>query len=189
MKRIFTFFLCITILVSFGIPAFADASGLGEMIPGETIIGEKYVAPGRIGLPYPNAAVPLDDYNEIPVVRDTIETKKTVYVTPAGQPSLGFEGGNGGFVFFYHTGGNSVKFSVTINAKLVTFYAETGKQTSDGAGYCAQIPMTSGRYQFQFQKNYVITTKIIDVYQYGQYKYSYETHSAPYSVGYRWVKL
>ena len=64
-------------------------------------------------------------------------------------------------VFFFKSGGSSQKFTVTINYKSFTFTAETGKTASHGSGYLRIVPSTSGRYRFQFIKNYTIKSKKI----------------------------
>ncbi len=189
MKKLLNVILCLVMLSSLAVPAFAATESNTQVFKEATITGEKFVDPALVGMAMPGGVMPLDDYNEIPVVRDTLSTKETVYVTPSGQPSLGYKGGNDAFVFFFSTGGGSVKFTVTINMEAVTFTAETGKTATNGQGYGAYLPSESGNYQFQFIKDYVITTKIIDVYQHGIYKYTYMIHDPQYSLGHRWVKL
>ena len=63
-----------------------------------------------------------------------------MYVTPTGQPGLGYRGGSGATVFFFSSGGSSTNFTVTINSAPFTFTAETGQTTSSGSGYAAAVP-------------------------------------------------
>ena len=209
-KKFLSMLLSISMILAMSVPAFA-AEPLGEISKfagqdmnvepystGENgkqifkdpaVVGEHFIDPALVGTMNPDGIMPLDAYNEIPVVRDTKTTEKTVFVTPTKQPSLGYRGGSGGIVFFFSTGGSSVKFTVTINSEIVTFTAETGESNDSGSGYAAQVPNGAGNYRFEFAKYYVITTKIIDVYQYGLYKYSYVLHFPEYSLGHRWVKI
>lgn len=90
---------------------------------------------------------PFNNHGESQVTTN-LTTYKTVYVTPTGQPSLGYEGDSGATVFFFETGGNSTKFTVKIDYKNVTFTAETGKSKSSGSGYSDKVPSSSGRYRF-----------------------------------------
>lgn len=166
----------------------ADENGK-QVFKDPTVVSEHFVNPALVGTTNPDGIMPLDYYNEIPYVRETITTNKPVYVTPTKQPSLGYRGGSGATVFFFSTGGSSTKFTVTINSELVTFTAETGVTASSGSGYAAQVPDGAEDYRFQFIKYYVITSKIVDVYQYGQYKYTYVLHDPQYSLGHRWVKV
>ena len=188
MKRVFTLFLCFTMVFVLSVPAFAENTNPSQLYPGEIFTSEKYVDPALVGSTCPGSVVPIDDYNEIPVYKETVVTYKDVYVTPTGQPSLGYVGGSNGFVFFFQEGGNKVNFTVTIKSKNVTFQAETGTESSSGSGYGAAIPAGSGYYKFRFLKKYTITTKIYDVYQYSQYKYSYQVHSTAYAITHDWVR-
>lgn len=210
-KKFFSMLLAISMLLamSLSVPAFAaEPSGKIYKFAGQAmndeldstnengkqifrdpvIVSDYFIDPALIGSTNPSSIMPLDDYNEIPVVREVLTTNKDVYVTPIEQPSLGYKGGSGGSAFFFSTGGSSVKFTVTINYKLATFTAETGKAVTTGSGYGAPIPAGTGNYRFQFIKYYVITSKIVDVYQYGEYKHSYTLHFPEYSLGHRWVK-
>lgn len=189
MKRILSMILCVVIILSFATPALGVVEDDSIVIREPQIVSDVFIDPELVGTKLLNDIMPLDFYNEIPVVSDIFETKKLVYVTPTGQPSLGYVGGTGAFVFFFTTGGNSVKFTVTINAQNFTFTAETGSSTASGQGYGAPVPPSTGRYRFDFIKNYVITTKKVDVYQYTEYKYSYYLHDSEYSLSHRWVKL
>lgn len=189
MKRLLAIVVCITVLFSLGTPAFAAAIDNSRVFQDPVVREEVYIDPELVGTKMPGDIMVIDDYNEIPVVKETIVTEETVYVTPAGQPSLGYEGGSGATVFFFSSGGSSVKFTVTIATQNVTFKAETGKSTSSGQGYAAPVPSARGRYRFDFIKYYVITTKLVDVYQYGIYKYSYKVHDPQYSLSHRWVRL
>lgn len=187
MRKFMAILICLATLCAAINPAFA-ATIDNDVIYEERIIGDTFVDPELVGTTYHSDGImPMDFYNEIPIVSKTFTTRKTVYVTPTGQPSLGYEGGEGNFVFFFETGGSSYKFTVSIDTKYVTFTAETGKTSSTGSGYGKMLPKAPGRYRFEFIKNYVITTKKVDVYQYSLYKYSYYIHDPQYSLGSRWV--
>lgn len=209
-KKFLSMLLAISMILVISVPAFAtEPSGKISKFAGDTtnvgvcstdengeqifkdpaVVSEYFIDPALVGTTNPDGIMPLDAYNEIPRVREIITTNETVYVTPTQQPSLGYRGGSGATVFFFSTGGSSVKFTVTIDSKLATFTAETGKTASSGSGYAAQVPDGTGNYKFEFIKYYVITTKIVDVYQYGLYLRSYELHDPQYSLGHRWVKV
>lgn len=189
MKKSFNVVLCLVILLSIAVPVAATAETDKQLFVEPTIVGDKFVDPILVDTTYPGDVMPLDNYNEIPVVTDTITSYKTVSVTPTEQPPLGYKGGSGGIPFFFSEGGKSVDFTVTIEAKNVTFTAKTGIYSRNGAGYAAPVPAEKGNYRFQFVKEYVITTKKTDVYQYGLYKYSYMTHDPKYSLDHQWIKL
>jgi len=73
--------------------------------------------------------------------------------------------------------------------KNIEFTAETGKTKSYGSGYGDKVPSKSGYYKFEFIKYYTIRTKKIDVYKYGEYKYTYYVYDPSYSLSHRWVRL
>lgn len=100
---------------------------------------------------------------------NTFTTYKTVYVTPTGQPKLGYIGGS--------RGGN------------VKFTAQTGKSVSRGSGYGDKVPSKPGNYKFQFIKKYTIKTQKIAIYKYGTYQYTTYSHSPSYALGHRWIKI
>lgn len=83
---------------------------------------------------------------------------------------------------------STTTFTITVDAKYFTFTAETGKNASNGSDYGASVPSAAGKYRFDFIKDYVISTKKVDVYQYSEYKYSYYTHDPQYSLSHRRVK-
>lgn len=187
MKKIISAMLCLAMLLSLSTTAFAYTGN--QVIQEPTITSDKFIDPALVGTTIPGEIMPLDDYNEVPVVAGTYTTYKTVYVTPTGQPSLGYTGGSSGIVFFFDYGGSSSKFTITVNGVNVSLTAETGKVSSSGSGYGASVPSASGKYRFDFKKDYTIKSKKIDVYQYNTYKYTYYTHDPQYSLGHRWVKI
>lgn len=210
MKRFLTLFLSLVMAFALAAPAFAaepddevftftdppmgvelyDADENGRQVFNDpAVVSEHFIDPALVGTTNPDGIMPLDYYNEIPYVREKLTTNATVPVTPTKQPPLGYRGGSGATVFFFSTGGSSTNFKVEINSEIVTFTAETGVTSSSGSGYAAQVPDGAGDFKFQFLKYYVITTKIVDVYQYGQYKYTYVLHFPEYSLGHRWVKV
>lgn len=205
MKRFLSLFLALVMSLALAAPAFAaepdgevftlgvELYGAGEngkqIFQDPIVVSEHFIDPALVGTTNPDGIMPLDDYGEIPRLREQFTVNKTVRVTPTQQPPLGYEGGSGATVFFFSTGGNSVKFKVTIKSKIVTFEAETGATTGSGSGYGARVPAGTGNYRFDFIKDYVITTKIFDYYQSGQYKYSIEVYDPQYSLGHEWVKL
>lgn len=189
MKKLWAIILSCVMICSLITPVSATTENNGQIIQEETIISETFVDPELVGTTISSEITTFDNYNEIPVVGDEFEEQKTVYVTPTGQPSLGYNGGSGAFIFFFSSGGSSTTFNVTIDTKNFTFTAETGTTTSNGQGYGAYVPSGAGRYRFDFIKYYVIYTKRIDVYQYSEYKYSYYIHDPQYSLSHRWVKL
>ena len=181
--------LTLTLLVSIStVPTFAAVNNNEKIYYENSITTDKFIDPNLIGTTEPNAITPFNNYGESQVTKN-LETNKTVYVAPTGQPGLGYEGGSGAQVFFFETGGNSVKFTVKIDLKNVTLTAETGKTRSSGSGYSARVPSSSGKHKFEFIKYYKIKTKKIDVYKYGVYQYTYYVHDPQYSLSHRWVKL
>lgn len=209
-KRYLSLLLALVMALALAVPAFAAESNdevftfadpftgvelygadqnSKQIFKDTAVEGEHFIDPALVGTTNPDGIMPLDRYNEIPYVREIITTNQTVYVTPTKQPPLGYRGGSGATVFFFSAGGSSVKFTVTINSELVTFSTETGVANSSGSGYAAPVPDGTGNYRFEFIKYYVITSKIVDVYQYGQYKESFVTHNPEYSLGHRWVKV
>ena len=170
-------------------PAFAADGNSENLVRENTIVTDKFIDENLVGTVLPNRIVPFNNQGESQVTSGNYTTKKTVTVTPTGQPGLGYEGKSGGMVFFFKSGGSSQKFTVTINYKSFTFTAETGKTASHGSGYGASVPSTSGRYRFQFIKNYTIKSKKIDVYKYNVYQYSYYVHDPQYSLSHKWVKI
>lgn len=170
-------------------PAFAADSNSENLVRENTIVTDKFIDENLVGTVSPNRIVPFNNQGESQVTSGNYTTKKTVTVTPTGQPGLGYEGKSGGMVFFFKSGGSSQKFTVTINYKSFTFTAETGKTASYGSGYGASVPSTSGYYRFQFIKNYTIKSKKIDVYKYNVYQYSYYVHDPQYSLSHKWAKI
>lgn len=188
MKKVFCMFLSFFILMSISAPAFASSDS-NPVFQEDSVVSEPFVDPDKVGTTYPGGITTRDFYGERTVTRKTFTTHKTVYVTPTGQPSLGYEGGTNAFVFFFHSGGKTTNFSITVDAKRFILKAETGKSTSYGQGYGAPVPKNSGRYQFQFIKHYTIKTRVIDVYQGPEYKYTVYRNDPEYSLSHRWVKL
>lgn len=90
---------------------------------------------------------------------------------------------------FFQYGGNSHKFTVTIDYKTVTLTAETGKMSGSGIGYTTTVPYKSGYYKFEFIKEYKIITKKYDIYKYNEYLYSVYVHDAGYALSHRWVRV
>ncbi len=190
MKKWMSAFLCLVCVFSYALPALA-ASDEAESVRyiEETVVEEPVIVPELVGTTLQDGIMPCDYYNEIPRLGEKFITEKTVYVTPSGQPSLGYVGGSGAFVFFFQTGGSSVDVSFTVDGKIFSFTVESGSQTSTGSGYGAYVPSAAGRYKFQFIKEYTITTKRYDYYQYNEYKYSMYIHDKEYALSHRWVKL
>lgn len=209
-KRFLSLLLALVMALSLAVPAFAtepddgvfasadpsmgiELYGIDEngeqIFQDPVIVSEPFIDPALVGTTNPDGIMPLDDYGLIPRLREQFVTYKPVPVTPTQQPPLGYEGGSGAIVFFFSTGGRSVTFEVTINAKIVTFKAETGVATSYGSGYGAPVPDDAGNHIFKFIKHYTITTKIYDYYQGGQYKYSIEVHDPKYSLNHEWEKI
>lgn len=195
IKKVVLLFAVIIGIISSQISVYATSSNDEVGYIEETVISEKFIDPELVGT-YRKITVPknnlvmLNNYGESHRKSGEYTTYKTVYVTPTGQPGLGYEGGSGDdSVFFFETGGSSIKFSVTIDYKVVSFTAETGASATYGHGHISRIPEKSGRYKFEFIKNYTIKSKKYDVYKYNEYKYSYYTHDPQYSLGKRWVKL
>ncbi|MFQ8921905.1 MAG: hypothetical protein ACLR60_08430 [Clostridium paraputrificum] len=151
----------------------------------DTIEGEKFIEEKLVGT---TIAGPRS-YGMTSKLLDTFNTYKTVYVTPTGQPTLGYRGGSEGEVFFFKSGGNSTIFTVTIDYKNVKFTDQTGKSATTGSGYGSKVPSKSGNYKFQFVKYYTIKTQKIAIYKYGTYQYTTYSHSPAYSLGHRWVKV
>lgn len=213
MKRFLSLFLALVMALALAAPAFAaepddgvfasaDHPSMGielygidengeQIFQDPVIVSEPFIDPALVGTTNPDGIMPLDDYGLIPHLREQFDTEKKepVRVTPAQQPPLGYKGGSGATVFFFSTGGSSVTFEVTIKSKIVSFKAETGVTASYGSGYGAQVPADAGNYKFNFLKYYVITTKIFDYYQGGQYKYSIEVHDPKYSLGHEWKNI
>ena len=173
-------------IMSIPFPAFAADDE--KIVKEDTIITDKFVDPNLVGTSNSKGIMPLNNYGESQVTTN-YTTYKTVYVTPTGQPGLGYRGGSGATVFFFSSGGSSTNFTVTINSAPFTFTAETGQTTSSGSGYAAAVPSCTGYYRFDFIKNYTIKSKKIDVYKYNVYQYTYYTHDPQYSLSHRWVRI
>lgn len=189
MKKLWAIILSCVMICSLITPVSATTENNGQIFREKTIISENFIVPELVGTTISSEITTFDYYNEIPVVGDEFEEQKTVYVTPTGQPTLGYEGGSGAFIFFFSSGGSTTTFTVTIDAKNFSFTAETGTTSSNGQGYGDYVPSDAGRHRFEFIKHYVIHTKRIDVYQYSEYKYSYYIHDPQYSLSHRGVKL
>lgn len=170
------------------IPTFASTSSNNKgLIYHENIIeGEKFIEEDLVGT---TIAGPRS-YGMTSKLLNTFTTYKTVYVTPTGQPKLGYIGGSGGGnVFFFESGGSSTTFTVSIDYKNVKFTAQTGKSVSRGSGYGDKVPSNPGNYKFQFIKKYTIKTQKIAIYKYGTYQYTTYSHSPSYALGHRWIKI
>lgn len=199
MRKV-SFIMCVIMTVSFlgVLPINADSlknEEGAEVFYEDSIVSDTFVDEDLIGQ-IPQIAITLSSgaNGESQVTSEKFTNKKTVIVTPTGQPSDGYQGCATGSeqdrVFFFKTGGSSVKFTVEIDYKNVKFTAETGKSTSSGSGISSAIPYGSKKtFKFQFIKYYTISSKKIDVYKYGEYQYSYYVHSPSYSLGRRWVQV
>ncbi|SCK03385.1 Uncharacterised protein [uncultured Clostridium sp.] len=182
--------LTLTLIMSItSIPTFASINTYDNsenlVYYEDTIEGIKFIEEELVGTTIPSPR----SYGLTSKLLDTFTTYKNVYVTPTGQPSLGYRGGSGATVFFFESGGSSTTFTATIDFKNVTLTAETGRTASSGSGYAASVPSTSGNHKFQFIKYYTIKTQKIAIYKYGTYQYTTYSHSPSYSLGHRWIKL
>lgn len=186
MKNLFKkFALILTMIISVGtIPTFASTNNENLIYYEDTIQGEKFIEEDLVGTTISGPR----SYGMTSKLLDTFTTYKTVYVTPSGQPSLGYRGGSGATVFFFESGGSSTTFTVSIDYKSVKLTAQTGKTASSGSGYAAKVPSSSGNHKFQFIKYYTIKTQKIAIYKYGTYQYTTYSHSPSYSLGHRWIK-
>ena len=192
MRKFFCLALSLIMVIMLAAPAMAVETDSQQWFSEEPIYSERFIDPelanGKTTID-PNS-VGLYNYGERTEIVDVFETKKTVYVTPTGQPSLGYEAAEDAYVFFFHTSGSTVNFSITVDYQNFTYTAETGYTSSSGSGTAYRKPTTAGRYRFDFIKNYVIKTTKIDVYYGGnEYQYTYYRHDPQYSLGYRWVKI
>lgn len=152
MKRLLCFALCFITVITLATPAMAVESRPQQWFTEEPIYSEKFIDPelaDNKATIDPNS-IDLYNYGERTEIVDVFETKKTVYVTPTGQPSLGYEEAEDGYVFFFHTSGGTANFTITVDYKSFTFTAETGYATSSGSGNAYRIPTTDGRYRFHF---------------------------------------
>lgn len=187
VKKVFCMFLSFFILMSISAPAFASSDS-NPVFQEDSVVSEPFVDPDKVGTTYPGITT-RDFYGERTVTRGRYTTYKEVKTEPTGQPSMGYVGGSGAFVFFFESGGKSDKFSITVNGKIMTLYAETGRVATSGSGYGALVPKESGRYRFKFVKNYVIKTTVIDVYQGPEYKYTFYRNDPQYSLDHEWIEL
>lgn len=159
-------------MMSIPLATFAAENNTENIIQEDAIISEKFVDSNLVGSSLDkstsNGMVRANNYGERQVTSANYTTRKTVYVTPTGQPGLGYRRNPnakiGVNVIFFSTGGSSTKFTVTVNYKAVTFTAETGRTTTKGNGYGDLVPAKAGNYRFQFIKYYTIKLKKIDVY-------------------------
>ncbi len=81
-------------------PAFAADSNSENLVRENTIVTDKFIDENLVGTVSPNRIVPFNNQGESQVTSGNYTTKKTVTVTPTGQPGLGYEGTSGGMVFF-----------------------------------------------------------------------------------------
>lgn len=200
MKKLISLFLSIVLGIMCLVSVSSTSVSAGSkdendgLIHEATIISEKFIDPELVGtrlseVDPSNQATTFNAYGERHELSATFTTKKIVYVKPTGQPALGYAGGTGAIISFIKVGGNQFKFTVKVDAKPFTFITETGKATYSGTAYSAQVPKYAGNYTFEFVKDYVITTKKYDIYQYASYQYSVYVHDPAYSLRHKWVKL
>lgn len=187
MKKMISLVLSLMMITCI-IPVSASSS-VNDRIVEDTVFSEPFVDPDKVGTTYPGEIATYDYYGERTVLREVHYVKKSVVVTPSGQPSLGYVGGSGATVFFFESKGSSVSVSFTVEGKALSITAKTEKTTSSGSGYAAPIPSTSGKYQFNFVKDYVIKVSIIDIYQGIDYKSTFYRTDPEYSLTHKWVKI
>lgn len=189
MRKFVCFLSTFLFIITLTISTFATGSE-NILINEEITTNESHIEERKFATPDSEEVRPNDYYGERHVYRETIRTEKVVYCTPTGQPALGYEGGSDALVFFFETGGSSTTYTLTIEGQIVKLSVESGAQTGYGSGYGDYVPDASGRYKFQFIKRYVILTKVYDIYQGIDYKYTILVHeNQGYSLSHRWLKI
>ena len=180
-------------MMSIPVSTFAAENNHENVVYETPVESEKFVDPAPVNttLPYVSGIARANNYGERHVLSKTFTTKKTVTSIPSGQPGLGYVGkpGKKTTVFLFSGGGGSQKFTVTINAKAVTFTAELGRVTLSGGGIAKQVPMRNGKFKIKLTKYYTIESKKYDVYKQNEYQYSYMKHETQYALDDEWIQV
>lgn len=110
------------------------------------------------------------EYEKAQTVATEYVTKTTV---PEGQLPTGINMRTGGSVYVDFTKGSSISIGIGASWGHISVSISVGFASESPAAYAVNIPADNHYYRIKADQTYKIEHRKVDVYQYGQYQYTY----------------
>lgn len=110
------------------------------------------------------------EYEKAQTVATEYVTKTTV---PEGQLPNGINMPTGGSVYIDFTKGSSISIGVGASCGHASVSISVGFTSESPTKYIVNIPADNHYYRIKADQTYKIEHRKVDVYQYGQYQYTY----------------